>query len=163
MNSKSGLDGIDWRILELLQQNARLSNSEIGRRVGLSQPAVTSRIQRLEDGGVIEGYTARVNPKRVGREIAAVIRVRTTHEHLASCLKALKAMPEVLSLRRLTGEDCLLIDGVFERMEQVESVIDRLAPFGGVTTSFILATYEPKPMTRGAAARAGEKDSRSTH
>src|ERR1700716_403560 len=67
MNSKFGPDSIDWKILELLQRNARLSNSEIGRSVGLSQPAVTGRIQRLEDGGIIDGYAARLNPKRMGR------------------------------------------------------------------------------------------------
>lgn len=158
MNSKSEPDSLDWKILELLQQDARLSNSEIGRRVGLSQPAVTSRIQRLEDGGVIRGYTARIDPVRVGREISAVIRVRTTHEHLASCLSALGAAPEVLNVRRLTGDDCLLIEGAFERMAQVEALIDKLAPLGGVTTSFVLATYEPKPMTR-MSARSAERAS----
>ena len=151
MNSKSKPDSLDWKILELLQENARFSNSEIGRRVGLSQPAVTSRIQRLEDAGVIEGYTARINPVRVGREISAVIRVRTTYEHLATCIKSLNAVPEVLRVRRLTGDDCLLIEGVFERMSQVESVIDRLAAFGSVTTSFVLAAYAPKALTRSLA------------
>lgn len=151
MNSKSGPDGLDWKILELLQRNARTSNSEIGRKIGLSQPAVTSRIQRLEDAGVIEGYAARVNPKRLGREIAAVIRLRTTLAQLPACLKALNGSPEVLEVCRLTGDDCLLIEGVFERMAQVEALIDRLASFGVVTTSFVLASYAAKPLTRGPA------------
>jgi Lrp/AsnC family leucine-responsive transcriptional regulator len=148
MNSKSGPDSIDWKILELLQRNARLSNSEIGRSVGLSQPAVTSRIQRLEDGGVIDGYTARLNPKRIGREITAVVRLKTTHAQLRACLKSLNAIPEVLDVWRLTGEDCLLIKGVFERMAQVESLVDKLVTFGDVTTSFVLAAYSVKPLTR---------------
>jgi Lrp/AsnC family leucine-responsive transcriptional regulator len=160
MNSKSVPDSIDWKILELLQRNARLSNSEIGRQVGLSQPAVTSRIQRLEDGGVIVGYGARLDPVKLGREISAAIRVHTTFEHLGACLEVLRQAPEVMSVRRLTGDDCLLIEGAFERMAQVEALIDQLAPLGDVTTSFVLATYEPKPMTRMAAKSAERKPSR---
>ena len=149
MNSKFGPDSIDWKILELLQRNARLSNSEIGRSVGLSQPAVTGRIQRLEDGGIIDGYAARLNPKRMGREITAVFRLKTTHAQLRPCLKALNAVPEVLDVWRLTGEDCLLIKGAFERMSQVESLVDKLATFGELTTSFVLGAYAAKPLTRG--------------
>jgi Lrp/AsnC family leucine-responsive transcriptional regulator len=151
MNSKTGPDSIDWKILTLLQENARLSNTEIGKTVGLSQPAVTARIQRLEHEGVIEGYAARLNPKRVGREILAIIRVKTTYAHLRNCLKALDEVPEVLEVCRVTGEDCLLIKGAFEHMSQVESLIDRLAQFGSVATSFVLASYPPKPMVKSPA------------
>lgn len=151
MNSKTGPDSIDWKILTLLQENARLSNTQIGKIVGLSQPAVTARIQRLEHEGVIEGYVARVNPKRLGREIMAMIRLKTTYAHLHNCLKALNGAPEVLEVCRITGEDCLLIKGAFEHMSQVESLIDKLAQFGGVATSFVLASYPPKPMVKSQA------------
>lgn len=149
MNSKTGPDGIDWKILTLLQENARLSNTEIGKIVGLSQPAVTARIQRLEHEGVIEGYAARVNPKRLGREILAIIRLKTTYAHLHNCLKAMAGVPEVLEVCRITGEDCLLIRSAFASMSQVESLIDKLAQFGSVATSFVLASYPPKPMVEG--------------
>jgi predicted transcriptional regulator len=56
------LDRLDWRILEALQHNARISNTELGKQIGLSQPAVTARIKKLEDRGVIEGYAAKINP-----------------------------------------------------------------------------------------------------
>lgn len=154
MNSKTGPDSIDWKILALLQENARLSNTEIGKTVGLSQPAVTARIQRLEHEGVIEGYTARLNAKRLGREITAIIRVKTTFAHLHNCLKGLNGVPEVLEMCRVTGEDCLLIKGTFERMSQVESLIDKLAQFGSVATSFVLASYPPKPMVQSPGDRA---------
>lgn len=72
MKQKFELDRKDWQILEVLQANARCTNTEIGKRIGLSQPAVTARIQRLENAGVIQGYAARIDPKRVGAEIAAV-------------------------------------------------------------------------------------------
>jgi len=147
MNSKNGPDTIDWKILELLQQNARTANTEIGRIVGLSQPAVTSRIQRLEDAGVIEGYTARVNPKRVGREISALIRLRTSHAHIHACLKLFDRVPEILEAYRVTGEDCFVVKATFDRMTRLEKTIDALAKFGEVTTSMILATYAAKPLT----------------
>lgn len=108
MNSKSTPDHIDWKILELLQHNARLSNTEVGKLVGLSQPAVTSRIQKPEDAGVIEGYAARLNPRRLGREISAFIRLKTTHASIHHCLKAFERIPHILEIYRITGEDCFV-------------------------------------------------------
>lgn len=154
MNSKDGPDGIDWKILEELQHNARSSNTEIGKTVGLSQPAVTSRIQRLEDMGVIEGYTARINAKCLGREITVLMRLKTIHGHIHQCLKTFEEIPEILEVYRVTGEDCFLVKGTFERMSQVEAAIDALGRFGTVTTSFILASYPPKPLTEVARVQA---------
>jgi Lrp/AsnC family leucine-responsive transcriptional regulator len=147
MNSKnSQLDRLDWRILELLQEDARHSNTEIGKQVGLSQPAVTARIRRLEELGVIEGYGARVNAKAVGREIVAFIRLKTTHAEIARCLAAFAAQPEVLEAHRITGEDCFLVRVVATRMAQLEAVIDTLAQYGPVTTAIVLASYPAKPL-----------------
>ncbi|MDG0025592.1 Lrp/AsnC family transcriptional regulator [Trinickia sp. Y13] len=138
------LDKLDWRILEVLQSNARITNTELGKQIGLSQPAVTARIRRLEEQGVIEGYTARVNPRLVGRPIAALVRIRTTHAEIAHCLRAFEAMPEIIEAHRITGEDCFLVRIVVEEMSQLESAIDALARFGPVTTSIVLASYLPK-------------------
>src|SRR5947209_14839298 len=96
MKAKRALDRHDCRILELLQRNARMSNTEIGKHIGLSQPAVTARIQRLEDAGVIEGYGARINPRQAGLEISALIRLKTTHERIDECLAMFKTMPAVV-------------------------------------------------------------------
>jgi Lrp/AsnC family leucine-responsive transcriptional regulator len=147
MNSKTGPDTIDWKILKLLQQNARMANTEIGKIVGLSQPAVTSRIQRLEQAGAIEGYSARVDPKKLGREINALIRIRTSHAHIYACLKHFEKIPEILEAYRVTGEDCFVVRASFDRMTKLENTIDALAKFGTVTTSMILATYSAKPIT----------------
>jgi Lrp/AsnC family leucine-responsive transcriptional regulator len=138
------LDKLDWRILEVLQSNARITNTELGKQIGLSQPAVTARIRRLEEQGVIEGYTARVNPRLIGRPIAALVRIRTTHAEIAHCLRAFEAMPEIIEAHRITGEDCFLVRIVVEEMSQLESAIDALARFGPVTTSIVLASYPPK-------------------
>lgn len=138
------LDRLDWRILEALQCNARISNTEIGKQIGLSQPAVTARIKRLEEQGVIEGYAARINPGLVGLGIAAIVRIRTTHAQIRHCLSAFESMPEIVEAHRITGEDCFMVRIVVEEMTQLEVAIDALAKFGPVTTSVVLASYPPK-------------------
>lgn len=140
------LDRLDWRILEALQRNARITNTELGKQVGLSQPAITARIKRLEEQGVIEGYTARINPGLVGRGIGAVVRIRTTHAQIKRCLSAFEAMPEIVESHRITGDDCFIVRLVVQEMTQLETAIDALAKFGAVTTSVVLASYPPKPM-----------------
>jgi len=146
MKPKQEIDRLDWRILDCLQQNARMTNTEIGRRAGLSQPAVTARIQRLEETGIIEGYTTRVNAKRVGAEIAAFIRLSTSHAEIARCLREFEAMPEIVESHRITGNDCFQVKVVVRHMAELEAVIDRIAKFGPVTTSVILATHQSKPI-----------------
>lgn len=147
MKSKPvALDRLDWRIIEMLQRNARITNTELGKRIGLSQPAVAARIRRLEEQGVIEGYAARINPGLVGRGIAAIVRIRTTHAQIRRCLDAFDAMPEIIEAHRITGEDCFMVRIVVEEMVQLERAIDALAGFGPVTTSVVLASYPPKPI-----------------
>jgi len=146
MKRKNEIDRLDWRILEALQADARCTNTEIGKRVGLSQPAVTARIQRLEELGIVEGYTARISPKRVGAEIAAFIGLNTSHAQIPACMKAFDGMPEVVEVHRVTGADCFLVKVVVYKMSRLEEVIDRLAKFGVVNTSIVLASYPAKPI-----------------
>jgi len=146
MNSKKALDAIDWKILGLLQRNARLTNTDIGKAVGLSQPAVTARIHRLEDGCIIEGYAARLNAKSLGRDISALMRLRAPHAQIAQCLKTFERIPEILEVYRVTGEDCFVAKGTFARMVDLERTIDQLSKFGSVTTSIILNSYAPKAL-----------------
>ncbi|APC69127.1 MULTISPECIES: Lrp/AsnC family transcriptional regulator [Ralstonia solanacearum species complex] len=138
------LDRLDWRILEVLQTHARVTNTELGKQIGLSQPAVSARIRRLEEQGVIEGYSARINPELAGRDISALIRIQTTHAQITKCLKAFATMPEIIEAHRITGDDCFIVRAVVQRMKQLETVVDALARFGPVTTSIVLASYPPK-------------------
>jgi Lrp/AsnC family leucine-responsive transcriptional regulator len=137
------LDRLDWRILEALQAN------ELGKQIGLSQPAVTARIRRLEEQGVIEGYGARINPRLAGRSVSALVRLRTTHAEIQRCLAAFAAMPELVAADRITGEDCFIVRLVVAEMPQLEQAIGALARFGAVSTSVVLASYPPK-ILRGA-------------
>jgi Lrp/AsnC family leucine-responsive transcriptional regulator len=140
------LDAIDRAVLELLQADGRLTGAEVGRRVGLSQPAAAARIQRLEKRGVITGYRAEVAPAAVGLNIHAVIRLRTSHAQLPQALALADRTPEVVSTLRVTGEDCLLFDVHCPDAARLEQVVDSLARYGPVTTSLVLHTYPRKPL-----------------
>ena len=153
MKPKFEADRIDWKILELLQRDARMTNTEIGKKVGLSQPAVTARIRALEDAGVIEMYSARINARALGHEITAIIRLRTSHERINACLKAFHTIPEILEAHRITGEDCFIVKASFAEMSRLEATIDALAKFGSVTTSLVLASYAPKPLVAPVAEK----------
>ncbi|MBW8481395.1 Lrp/AsnC family transcriptional regulator [Actinomadura parmotrematis] len=148
------LDGIDREILLLLQSEGRLSGAEVGRRVGLSQPAAAARIQRLERSGVITGYRATVDPVALGLNIHAVIRLRTTHARLAQALDHAARTPEIVSVLRVTGEDCLVLEARCPQAGRLEEIVDALARHGPVVTSLVLRSYPPKPLpddpSRGA-------------
>ncbi|GAA1537423.1 Lrp/AsnC family transcriptional regulator [Actinomadura kijaniata] len=148
------LDRIDRDILALLQAEGRLTGAEVGRRVGLSQPAAGARIQRLERSGVITGYRAVVDPVALGLNIHAVVRLRTTHARLAPALDFASQTPEVASVLRVTGEDCLIFEVHCPQAGRLEEVVDVLARYGPVTTSLVLRAYPRKPLT-GITEAAG--------
>lgn len=153
MKPKFDADRIDWKIIELLQRDARMTNTEVGKIVGLSQPAVTARIRVLEEAGVIEGYSARINPRAVGQEITAIIRLKTTHDKISQCLKTFERIPEILEAHRITGDDCFIVKATFSHMQELEAAIDALAKFGSATTSLVLASYKPKPLMAPATVK----------
>jgi Lrp/AsnC family leucine-responsive transcriptional regulator len=142
----SELDRLDIAILEALQENARTPLSEIGRRVGLSQPATSERVRRLEDRGILAGYTARLDAAALGLGMMAIIRLKTTHEHIKPALKAFAEMPHVIEVHRLTGEDCLLLKVLVPTPGQLETIVDTIARFGAVTTSLVLRSEPAKPL-----------------
>ncbi|MFB7998950.1 Lrp/AsnC family transcriptional regulator [Streptomyces sp. NPDC056002] len=140
------LDTIDRAILELLQTDGRLTGAEVGRRVGLSQPAASARIQRLEKNGIITSYRAVVAPAALGLNIHAIVRLRTTHAQLTQALTLAAQIPEVVSTLRVTGEDCLLFDVHCTHAQRLEQVVDSLARYGPVTTALVLRSYPPKSL-----------------
>ncbi|MEN0106438.1 MAG: Lrp/AsnC family transcriptional regulator [Pseudomonas sp.] len=140
------LDGKDVQILQALQSNARQSLAALGKRIGLSQPAMSERVQKLEAAGVIEGYGARLNLAKVGLGLQAVLRVRTTHQHIKRYLELFAQMPEVLEADRVTGEDCFIVRCAFSQPADLEKVVDALAVHGAVTTSLVLSNSVRKPV-----------------
>lgn len=145
------LDKKDWQILEALQQDARQSLAALGRRIGLSQPAMSERVCKLEEAGIIEGYSARINLRAVGVGLQAIIRIQTEHACIAAYLALFARMPEVLSADRVTGEDCFIVRCAIAEPADLARVVDALAAHGAVTTSLVLSSPVNKTVTVHAA------------
>ncbi len=137
------LDQTDLRLLAELQANARLTLAELGRRVGLSSPAVTERVARLEREQVILGYHARLNPRALGFALSAVIRAKPGPRQLHLVGELAKKTPEVVDCRRITGEDCYIMTIHVRSVEHLEAVIDRFAAHGQTTTSIVQSAPVP--------------------
>ncbi|UVO34226.1 Lrp/AsnC family transcriptional regulator [Bradyrhizobium arachidis] len=142
------LDPTDVAIIETLQDDGRISVSELGRKVGLSQPATSERLKRLEERGIIRAYRAVIEPASVGLNMMAVIRLRTTHEHIKACLKQFAEMPEIIEVLRLTGEDCFHLKVIVPSPADLESIVDAIARYGSVTTAIVLRSEPPKRIGR---------------
>ena len=131
------LDDINRRLLDELQRDGRVAFAELGRRVGLSAPAVAERVGRLEREGVITGYRAEVDPRAVGYMLAAVVRVRPFARQIHKIPEIAAATPEIIECERITGEDCFLLRLHVREMDDLEPVLDRFTPFGQTTTSIV--------------------------
>jgi Lrp/AsnC family leucine-responsive transcriptional regulator len=138
------LDETNLRLLTELQEDARLSLAELGRRVGLSSPAVGERLQRLEQDGVITGYRAEVDPRRVGYALTTVIRIRPAPGQLANVAELAQRTPEVVECNRITGDDCYIIKAHVRDVEHMEDVIDRFVVLGQTTTSIVQSSPVPR-------------------
>jgi Lrp/AsnC family leucine-responsive transcriptional regulator len=129
------LDAIDYKLLDLLQQSARATQLEMAAAVGLSQPAVAERMRKLEQEGIITGYSARVDGRKLGKDITAFIGIRIGHpKYNAGFAKRILAMPDVLECHRITGPDSYLLKVVTEDTQSLDSLIsDLLRHIPGVT------------------------------
>jgi Lrp/AsnC family leucine-responsive transcriptional regulator len=131
------LDAIDRRILIELQDDGRVTMAELGRRVSLSAPAVGERVQRLEESGVITGYSAVVDPRAIGYPIAALVRIRPARRQLHKVPEVARSTPEVVECHRVTGEDCYVAKLHLRSMDDLEGILDRFAAVGQTTTSIV--------------------------
>lgn len=140
------LDHHDTRILAELQQDARLTMSELGRRVHLSQPAVTERVRKLEAAGVITGYRATVDVNKLGYGIRAIMRVgRCDYQRF---IKLLQQTPEVVNAYNVTGEDSWILEIAVIDVAHLDAVVTRFCLLTETSTSIILnPAREHQPMT----------------
>jgi Lrp/AsnC family transcriptional regulator, leucine-responsive regulatory protein len=136
------LDSIAWKILEALQHNARLSFAELGRKVGLSTPAVAERVHRLEEAGIISGYHASLNLARIGLPIRVLVRLTIPggDAQVVRAVAAMKEMPEVRRCHRITGAESFVIEADVVSIRHLEALIDRLSALGATSTSTILSS-----------------------
>jgi Lrp/AsnC family transcriptional regulator, leucine-responsive regulatory protein len=137
------LDDVNRRLLAELQADARLSLAELGRRVGLSSPAVAERLQRLEADGVVRGYHADVDPRALGYSLGAMIRIRPSPGQLRTVAEVAQKTLEVVECHRVTGEDCYFMKAHVRDVEHLEELIDRFAVLGQTTSSIMQSSPVP--------------------
>jgi len=142
-NSKPVLDDVNVRILRALTEDPRLSMSALARRAGLSAPAVTERVQRLEQAGVIRGYRLDIDPAALGLPVAAWVRVRPGPGQLTKIAELAVEMPEVVECHRITGEDCFLLKVYVPAVDRLETVLDRFLLYGNTTSSIVQSSPVP--------------------
>ena len=148
---QDGLDATNLRLLDELQADARVSLAELGRRVGLSSPAVAERLQRMENQGCITGYRTDIDPRALGYSLSAVVRVRPASRQLQRVAEIARTSPEVVECHRITGEDCFFLKAHVRDVTHLEELIDRFTPFGQTTTSIVQSSPVP---ARGLALEA---------
>jgi Lrp/AsnC family leucine-responsive transcriptional regulator len=153
------LDDIDCEILAQLQDNARITFAELGRRVKLSTPAVIERVRRLEDSGVILGYRTVVDPARVGLPVRAFIHVTVAGDKLTKFSSVVRGLPEVLECHRVTGAQSFIVQVAVRDVHHLEQVIDSMMPYVSTNTSMVLASPVPRNNVL-PAVRYGRKTGR---
>jgi Lrp/AsnC family leucine-responsive transcriptional regulator len=139
--------------LSELQDNPRLSMSELARRVGMSAPAVTERVQRLETAGVIVGYRIDIDPVALGMPVTALVRIRPGPGQLPRIALAAQETAQVVECHRITGEDCFLLKIHAPSIGDLEELLDRFLLFGQTTSSIVVSTPVPaRPLLLPTAA-----------
>jgi Lrp/AsnC family transcriptional regulator, leucine-responsive regulatory protein len=141
------LDPTNLRLLDELQRNPRISMSELARRLGMSSPAVTERVQRLEAEGVITGYRLELDPRALGWPVAAFVRIRPGPGQLKRIAELAQRTPEVVECHRITGEDCFLMKVHVPEIDRLEEVLDRFLLYGQTTSSILQSSpVPPRPL-----------------
>lgn len=134
------IDHIDRKILIELQKDARISFAELGRRVGLTTPAVIERVRKLEDAQIINGYRAEIDTAKIGLPITAFIRMSITGIDYSQIISVVKESEEVLECHRGTGGDSFIVKVAVADVGHLQTMIDKLTPYGITTTSIVLSS-----------------------
>jgi len=137
-------DATDWRILDALQRDGRATFAELARAVSMSPSAVTERVRRLEELGVISGYTAVVDPERLGMPILALVRLRYPNGNYKPFHDLTASTPEILEAHHVTGDDCFVIKVAARSMPHLEEISGRIGALGSVTTSVVYSSPLPR-------------------
>lgn len=150
MNQVTDLEQLDETnrlLLRELHADPRITMSALARKVGMSAPAVTERVQRLERTGVITGFRMDVAPEALGMSVTALVRVRPGPGQLPKVAEAALRTPQVVECHRITGEDCFFLKVHAPSIAELEEVIDRFLIHGQTTTSIVVSTpVPPRPL-----------------
>jgi len=138
MNNKATLsDAKNVELLRLLHKNPRAPISQLARKIGMSNPAVKERVLRLEDSGILAGFRLELNPKELGYNVMAFVRVRPLPGHLNKVAELAQSIPEVTECHRVTGEDCFIMKVYLKEISNLDRVLDRFLAHGQTTTSIV--------------------------
>jgi Lrp/AsnC family transcriptional regulator, leucine-responsive regulatory protein len=138
------LDDTDRRIVGELLVDGRVSLAELGRRVSLSSPAVAERVRRLEQAGVITGYRAEIDPRMLGYQLTAIVRVKPAPGQLPRIPELAAEIPQVGECHRITGEDCFYLKVHLRTIDELSGLLDRFLAYGETTTSIVNASPIPR-------------------
>jgi Lrp/AsnC family transcriptional regulator, leucine-responsive regulatory protein len=147
------IDDVDRKIIGELLADGRVSLAELGRRVALSSPAVAERVARLERGRVITGYRAEVDPRALGYELTAIVRIKPIAGMLSRIPELATDIPQVVECHRITGEDCFYLVVLLHSIDELSGLLDRFLVYGQTTTSIVNGTPIPRrdpPIGAGA-------------
>jgi len=133
------IDSLNWKILNCLQKNARQTNTNIGRTVGISSPAVSERIKKMEDAGIIEGYLTSVSTLDAGYQLKAIITLRAFMGMLKPFMAKVKSYEEVINCYRITGNENFVLEVALKNQKHLEQFIDQLIVYGETKTQIVLS------------------------
>ncbi|MBT8318270.1 MAG: Lrp/AsnC family transcriptional regulator [Lutibacter sp.] len=143
------IDTVNWKILSCLQHNARQSNTDIAKQVGITSPAVAERIRKLEDAGIIEGYHAKVSHFETGHQLKAIITLRAFMGRLKPFIEKVTSFNEVVNCYRITGNENIVMEVVLNNQKHLEKFIDQLITYGETRTHIVLSNIvENNPMVK---------------
>lgn len=141
------LDTVNRQLLRELAADPRIAMSALARRVGMSAPAVSERIQRLQRAGVITGYRVDISPAALGLPVTAFVRIRPSAGQLPKIAALADQTPEISECHRISGEDCFLIKVHAAAIEDLEKTLDQFLNFGQTITSIVVSTpVPPRPL-----------------
>jgi Lrp/AsnC family transcriptional regulator, leucine-responsive regulatory protein len=147
------VDPINARLLAELLLDPRLTMAELGRRIGMSSPAVTERVHRLEELGVIRGCHLDLDPATLGLPVAAYVRIRPNPGQLSKIAELARRIEEVVECHRVTGEDCFVLKVYMPSIDQLDRLLDLFLAHGSTTTSIIQSSPVPLrslPLPKGS-------------
>ena len=143
------LDSLSWKILKCLQENARQTNTEIARNVGVTSPAVAERIRKMEDAGIIKGYHAKLSYHETGYQLKAIVTLRAFMGRLKPFLEKVKSFDEVINCYRITGNENIVLEVVLKNQRHLEQFIDQLITYGECKTQIVLSdVIENQPIIK---------------
>jgi Lrp/AsnC family leucine-responsive transcriptional regulator len=136
----ANLDEVDWQILSILQQSARISFKELGQQIGMTGTAIAERVRKLEDEGIIEGYTIKLNREKIGLPVMAFFKLRVNVEHCKRLRELAIALPEIIETHRVVGNEYYILKAVLPSMQHLEALMEKFLQLGSVEVSIVLST-----------------------